>query len=48
MHRTTTRMGNLAMYGILGLVKSFTKTKSIGELAVSFKGESKSALNPDT
>lgn len=37
MHRTTTRMGNLAMYGVLGLVKSFTKTKSLGELAVSFK-----------
>ncbi len=29
MHRTSTRMGNLAMYGVLGLAKSFTKTKSL-------------------
>lgn len=29
MHRTSTRMGNLAMYGVMGLVKSFTRTKSL-------------------
>ncbi len=46
-HRTSTRMGNLAMYGMLGLVKSFTKTKSIGQLAVGFKDESKVTLNSD-
>jgi hypothetical protein len=40
-------MGNLAMYGMLGLVKSFTKTKSIGQLAVGFKDESKVTLNSD-
>ena len=29
MHRTSTRLGNLAMYGILGAVKAATKTKTI-------------------
>ncbi len=37
LHRTSTRMGNLAMYGALGLVKSFTKTKSLSELTESFR-----------
>ena len=32
MHRTSTRLGNLAMYGILGFAKTFTKTKTIDEL----------------
>lgn len=28
-HRTKTRLGNLAMYGCIGLVKTFTKTKNL-------------------
>ncbi len=32
MHRTTTRIGNLAIYGALGLLKGMTKTKKINEL----------------
>jgi diacylglycerol kinase (ATP) len=36
-HRTSSRIGNLAVYGAMGLLKSFTKTKNIGELAVSFR-----------
>lgn len=35
MHRTTTRVGNIAMYGLLGLVKSFSNTKTIGDLTCS-------------
>jgi hypothetical protein len=34
-------MGNLAVYGAMGMVKSFTKTKNIGELAVSLRDSSK-------
>ena len=30
-------MGNLAVYGAMGLVKSFTKTKNIGELTTGFR-----------
>lgn len=30
-------MGNLAMYGMLGLVKGFTKTKTVGELTKTFR-----------
>ena len=30
-------MGNLAVYGMTGLVKSFTKTKTLGELTAEFK-----------
>jgi hypothetical protein len=41
MHRTGSRIGNLAVYGAMGFVKSFTKTKNIGELAVSFRDSSK-------
>jgi hypothetical protein len=29
MHRTTSRIGNLAVYGGLGLVKGMTKTKKV-------------------
>jgi hypothetical protein len=36
-HRTSTRIGNLAVYGMVGLVKSFTKTKTVSELSLSFK-----------
>lgn len=36
-HRTTTRIGNLAMYGMVGLAKSFTKTRTVGELTASFR-----------
>jgi hypothetical protein len=32
MHRTQSRIGNLAMYGILGLVKAMTKTKTLNSL----------------
>ena len=32
MHRTQSRLGNLAMYGILGLVKAMTKTKTLNSL----------------
>ncbi len=32
MHRTQSRFGNLAMYGILGVVKAMTKTKTITSL----------------
>lgn len=35
LHRTSTRLGNLVMYGALGLVKSFTKTKTLGDLVQS-------------
>ena len=37
LHRTGSRMGNLAVYGMMGLVKSFTKTKTLGELTAEFK-----------
>lgn len=30
LHRTSSRMGNLAMYGCLGCIKSCTKTKTLG------------------
>lgn len=33
-HRTTSRIGNLAMYGVLGFVKSMTKTKNLDELGL--------------
>jgi hypothetical protein len=29
MHRTTTRLGNLAMYACLGMIKALTKTKTL-------------------
>lgn len=32
MHRTKSRIGNLAMYGMLGMVKAMTKTKSLNTL----------------
>ena len=32
MHRTKSRLGNLAVYGMLGIVKAATKTKTIDEL----------------
>lgn len=32
MHRADSRIGNLAVYGGLGLVKSMTKTKTVDEL----------------
>lgn len=37
LHRTTSRMGNLAVYGAMGLVKSFTKTKNMSDLGVSLR-----------
>ena len=30
LHRTSSRIGNLIVYGTMGFVKSFTKTKTIG------------------
>lgn len=36
MHRTSTRMGNLAMYGALGVLKEVTRSKTIDELIESF------------
>jgi len=45
MHRTGSRIGNLAVYGAMGFVKGFTKTKNIGELAVSFRDSSKTEDN---
>ncbi len=32
MHRTQSRLGNLAMYGILGMIKAMTKTKTLSSL----------------
>lgn len=32
MHRTQSRIGNLAVYGGMGFLKSMTKTKTIDEL----------------
>lgn len=32
MHRASSRLGNLAVYGTMGLVKGMTKTKTIDEL----------------
>lgn len=32
MHRTKSRLGNLAVYGAMGLVKGMTKTKTVDEL----------------
>ena len=37
MHRKTSRIGNLAVYGALGLVKGLTKTKNVSELLSHFK-----------
>lgn len=37
LHRTGSRLGNLAVYGAMGLVKSFTRTKTLGELAAEFR-----------
>lgn len=39
MHRTSSRFGNLAVYGGLGIAKSIGKTKNMGELTKSFKQE---------
>lgn len=36
MHRTSSRFGNLAMYGVLGLIKQATRSKTIDELIESF------------
>jgi len=30
LHRTQSRLGNLVVYGAMGFVKSFTKTKTVG------------------
>lgn len=30
-------MGNFVIYGMMGCIKSFTKTKNIGELISQFK-----------
>jgi hypothetical protein len=32
LHRTQSRLGNLAMYGIMGMVKAMTKTKTLSDL----------------
>lgn len=37
LHRTSSRMGNLAVYGAMGLVKSFTTTKTIKDLTRSLR-----------
>jgi hypothetical protein len=29
LHRTSSRLGNLAMYGAMGLIKAMTKTKTV-------------------
>ena len=39
LHRTSSRLGNLAMYSLMGFVKSFTKTKTLGQLVSSFSEE---------
>ena len=36
MHRTQSRMGNLAVYSGLGLVKGITKTKNLNDLLENF------------
>jgi hypothetical protein len=36
-HRTSSRVGNLMVYGAMGLLKSATKTKSIKELVESME-----------
>ncbi len=36
MHRTTSRVGNLVVYGGLGFAKGLTKTKSLEELLEDF------------
>ena len=30
LHRTSSRIGNLLVYGVMGTVKSMTKTKNLG------------------
>ena len=30
LHRTSSRVGNMLVYGVMGAVKSFTKTKTLG------------------
>ena len=40
MHRTSSRLGNLVVYGAMGFVKSFTKTKTLGELTKSLSMQS--------
>lgn len=37
LHRTSSRMGNLAVYGAMGLVKSFTTTKTVKDLTRSLR-----------
>lgn len=32
MHRTKTRFGNLVMYGLMGMIKTMTRTKTLDEL----------------
>lgn len=32
MHRTKSRLGNLAMYACMGIIKTMTKTKTLDEL----------------
>ena len=36
MHRASSRLGNLIVYGALGIVKGVTKTKTVDELIESF------------
>lgn len=36
MHRSSSRMGNLMVYGVLGVVKGITRTKTVDELIESF------------
>ena len=37
LHRTSSRIGNMLVYGVMGIAKSFTKTKNVGQLTHSFK-----------
>jgi hypothetical protein len=37
LHRTTSRIGNMLVYGTMGMVKMFTKTKTLGELTQSLR-----------
>jgi len=36
-HRTTSRLGNLTVYGLLGLAKGLTKTQNLHDLVTEFK-----------
>lgn len=37
MHRTKSRLGNLAMYACMGVIKTMTRTKNLDELLDSIE-----------